>query len=276
MLRNSPALSSTARAKIVNRIFSAGSKSFAQAFTGLAGDLSALSTQDTSPQGPAYHACRCSRRIAWSSAEEEGGTVARRERRQSACGVTGGAQVGQQIANGQRHADGVIGQRPARGCEDGRSSLHAAAGQGNIGGDDDGAGTRRSAIQLSASSGPAGTATRSISGCCGTRMKLLATTETGKLVPLRDAVNLVLHRAGIGVDINTDGICHRLSAQNGAFAQSEKGCHKDSPSDCQPGPAPQTQNVCLRLFTGQERPCPTPHRFRRSGPQRSEDPVGCR
>ncbi len=33
-------------------------------------------------------------------------------------------------------------------------------------------------------------------------MKLPATTLTGRLMPGGDAVNLVLHRAGVGVDID--------------------------------------------------------------------------
>ncbi len=53
-------------------------------------------------------------------------------------------------------------------------------------------GPARSAIQSSAASMPEPAAMRSISGSCGTRMKLPATTLTGKAVPGGDAVDFVL------------------------------------------------------------------------------------
>ena len=77
----------------------------------------------------------------------------------------------------------------------------------------------RSAIQSSAASIPEPAAMRSISGSCGTRMNWPATTLTGSAMPGRDAVNLVLDRAGIGVDIDA-GACsnrrHRLRMRWGA------------------------------------------------------------
>ena len=70
----------------------------------------------------------------------------------------------------------------------------------------------RSAIQSSAASMPAPTTTRSIHGSRGTAIGLLLTTRTLQPVPLGHAIDLLLHRAGVGVDIDRDrsGLGHRL------------------------------------------------------------------
>ena len=92
------------------------------------------------------------------------------------------------------------------GAIDDRAGLHGARRERHVGGDDDVAFARaRSAIQSSASSMPAATTTRSMNGSRGTAIGLLLTTTTLSAVALGDAIDLLLHRAGVGVDVDRDG-----------------------------------------------------------------------
>ena len=68
-----------------------------------------------------------------------------------------------------------------------------------------------SAIQSSAASNSSDTTTRSISGWSGTRRQLLLTTRHRHFAAPGDLVDLVLHRAGVGVDQDLD-VAHGLAA----------------------------------------------------------------
>ena len=65
----------------------------------------------------------------------------------------------------------------------------------------------RSAIQSSAASMPAATTTRSISGSRGTAIGLLLHDIDLEAMPLGDAIDFLLHRAGVGVDIDRRWRC---------------------------------------------------------------------
>ena len=83
----------------------------------------------------------------------------------------------------------------------------------------------RSAIQSSAASIPEPAAIRSISGSCGTRMKLAGDHADRQAVAGGDAVDFVFDRAGVGVDIDAGGVQdwrHRLGIWPGSADRASR------------------------------------------------------
>ena len=69
---------------------------------------------------------------------------------------------------------------------------------------------RALAIESSAASIPAPAATRSIKGSCGTPDEIAGDHADGHAMAEGDAVDLVLDRAGVGVDIDAGGVQNHI------------------------------------------------------------------
>ena len=141
-----------------------------------------------------------------------------------------GAQIGHQIANRERHPDRLFGKRLAVRRDHLGAGLHAAARQRDVGGDHDIAfsgafrdpviggvhpGTGRDALDQRIRRHP---------------NEVPRDHADGKAMTGRDPVDFVLHRAGIGVDIDAGGVQiwrHRLRELTGYAARSRE--RKGSP-----------------------------------------------
>ena len=132
---------------------------------------------------------------------EEARAVAGGEGLGAAGDLAHGAQVLHQVAGGQRHADGGFGEGLAAGADDLGARLHAAAGQRDVRGDDDSARRRplgdpvirrvKAAVDDDALDHRR---LRHQHEAVGHHPDLQA-------IAAGDTVDLVLHRAGIGIDV---------------------------------------------------------------------------
>jgi len=93
-----------------------------------------------------------------------------------AVSFAGRAQVGQEIAHRERHADRILGELAARGRDHRGAGFYASARQRDVGRDHDVADSRPLGDQSSAASGPTPAAIRSTRGSAGARMKPAAAT----------------------------------------------------------------------------------------------------
>ena len=98
------------------------------------------------------------------------------QRRRAARGGARAAQIREQVSRRQSHADRIIGERLAGRADHCGAFFHAAAGQRNVGGDDDIDVAGALDDPVVGDVGAFGTITRSIMSLRGTAMKALATT----------------------------------------------------------------------------------------------------
>jgi hypothetical protein len=133
-------------------------------------------------------------------------TVARCKGSWAAGHLAGGTQVRHQIANRKRHPDRGFRERLAVRRDHLGAALDAAARQRNVGGDDD--------IALARAFGDpviggvhAGTGRDALDQRVPWYPNELARDHAdGKAMAGRDPVDLIFHRAGIGVDIDAGGV----------------------------------------------------------------------
>jgi hypothetical protein len=136
--------------------------------------------------------------------------VAWRKRPRPAGDGAGAAQRIHQIARRERHADRVFGEWLAVRRQHDRAFLHAAARQGHVGGDDDVAAAGafcNPVVGLIHAAADHDALHYLISR---DRNRAVADDEDFERralerMPLGHAIHLLLHRAGIGVDVNGDG-----------------------------------------------------------------------
>jgi len=165
------------------------------------------------PRRPAPQQARAGRSAQACSLEPNDGiveraeeirSVARRESLGAAGRIAGGAQMVHQVSCGERHADRRVGETPAGRRQNLRACLDAAARERNVGGHDDAClsrprcdpvvgGVRIRANHDLLDRRDAGNPDRSIRDHIDFQA-----------VAVGDPVNLVLHRAGVGVDENFD------------------------------------------------------------------------
>ena len=101
--------------------------------------------------------------------------------------------------------------------------LHAAARQRDVGGDHDVAGARALGDPVVGGVGPAPAATRSISGSLRHADEAVGDDGDRQPVARRDAIDLVLHRTGVGIDIDADGGLPRDTPFASRWPQGAKG-----------------------------------------------------
>ena len=156
---------------------------------------------------------RLSRTIAWSSAERKLGAVARRERFRAAGDLAGAAQRIHQIARRQRQPmESLVKARPF-GAITSAPDLTQRLASGTSAVMTMSPRPARSAIQLSASSMPGADDDALDKPIARHRDRAVADDEdlerhALERVPLGNAIHLLLHRAGIGVDVEGDGFVH--------------------------------------------------------------------
>ncbi len=140
---------------------------------------------------------------------EEAGAVARGERLWAAGDFAGAAQRIHQIAGCQREPDRVLGERPPVRRDHFRACFHAAARQRHVGGDDDIAGARAFGDPV-VRFVHAGADHHALDHLIARhRDRAVADDKDLEInalerMPLGDAIQLLLHRAGIGVDVEGD------------------------------------------------------------------------
>ncbi len=149
---------------------------------------------------------------------EERRAILRRERARSSGDFTAGPQVCHQIADRQCHSDGIFREGLPIRRNDLRTGFDAAVRQWNVSCDDD-------IAFLSTFRNPVvgGIHARTSSNALDQRIVRhadeIARDDTDRQpVPLGDAINLVFHRAGVGIDINPD------CARQGWFVRGHCRC----------------------------------------------------
>ena len=147
--------------------------------------------------------------MVWSSADKNAERSRGRVRFWTAGDFAGRAQIGHQIAHRQRHADRLFGERLAVRRDHLGAGFHAAAGERDVRGDDDIAlaGALRDPVVGGIHAGPR-------SDALDQRIlrhadEIARDHADRQAVPDRDAIDLVLHRAGVGIDIDAGGVQFR-------------------------------------------------------------------
>ena len=136
---------------------------------------------------------------------EEGGAVARRERRRAAAHhLAGLAQIGHQVAHGERHADRSVGERAAVGRDHLGAGLDAAARQRNVVGNDDGAGVGARGDPVVGRIEAGADRDALDHGIARHLDRAVGDHPDAQPMPLGDAIDFLLHRAGIGIDQDRD------------------------------------------------------------------------
>jgi hypothetical protein len=129
--------------------------------------------------------------------------VARRKRARAAGDFAAGAQIGHQVAHRQRHADGLFRERLAVGSDDIRARLDAACCKRDVGSDDDIAFLHPFRNPVVRGIHAAARGNPLDQRMVGHADEIARYHADRKAMALGDAINLVLHRAGIGIDVNT-------------------------------------------------------------------------
>ena len=157
----------------------------------------------------------CSRPLALDAADglverrQECRAVARRVGFRTAGDFARRAQIGHQIAHRQRHADRLFGERLAVRRDHLGACFHAAAGERDIRGNDDiaFAGALRDPVVGGIHAGTGGDALDQ--RILRHADEIARDHADRQAVPDRDAIDLVLHRAGVGIDIDAGGVQFR-------------------------------------------------------------------